>query len=138
MVTDDNGFGDAIMHALAVVVDEELHETETGFESRGAIAEGAFDGLPEGNPGMGEGDDPDAKEPLAESSSIGEPDAEAGIDDEVEQVSQLVKVEADGDVNGLAFSAEFKVLAQHFNGDEDQKDDDQVDEKSSQALPERG
>ena len=42
----NDGFGQPVLGAHAVAVPEELEEAETCFEDSGAVAEGAFGGLP--------------------------------------------------------------------------------------------
>ncbi len=49
---DHDRFGEAVLGAAAVGMDEELEEAEAELEDGGAIAEGALDGVPEGEARM--------------------------------------------------------------------------------------
>jgi len=137
-VLHDDGFGDAVMHALAVDVDEVLDESEAAFEGRGSVAESTLDGLPERDFGVLEGDDADVQQTLAKSESIGAPDGESGIDDEVREVCEFVKAEVNRDLDGMVRGFEFEVLAGDLNRDIDDEDDEEVYYEGGKTLPEGG
>ena len=95
-VENDDGFGEAIVGALVVGVEEVLDEAEAAFEGGGAVAEGALDGLPKRELGMGEGDDANAEKAFARGAAVGEAEEEAEVEDEEdcpENVESYVHVE---------------------------------------------
>ena len=62
---DDDGFGDAVLHTATVGVDEELGEAGAELEGGCAVAEGALDGVPQGQVAVHEGDYADLDDALA-------------------------------------------------------------------------
>jgi hypothetical protein len=87
---------------------------------------------------MREGDDANVEQTLAESESVGAPDGESGVDDEVHKVCELVKAEVDGNLNGVMRGSELEVLAGDLDRDVDEKHDEEVDDEGREAPPERG
>jgi len=45
-VEDDDGFGETVVGALVVGIEEVLQEAEAALKGRGTVTEGALDGLP--------------------------------------------------------------------------------------------
>src|ERR1035441_1252174 len=78
-VFDHDRLGDAVVDAAAVGVEEVLEKAESALQHGGAVAEGALDGLPEGDPVMHQRDDADAQQALAGRESVGLPDNEAKV-----------------------------------------------------------
>jgi len=144
---DDDGFGDAVVDAAVVGGGEVLEEAGAGFEHGGTVAKGAFDGLPQGDLPVGEGDDADAEEALAGRPAIGAPDDEAEVKDEPDEpceVEGLLQVEFGLEVRGVievfaeveAFFDE--VLQAEVCGDVGDEDEQRIEGVGAQALLEGG
>jgi hypothetical protein len=67
---DNDGFGEAVLGAAAVGVNEKLQEAEAKFESGRAVAKGPFDRVPKGEVRVDDGDDADAREELSGCASL--------------------------------------------------------------------
>lgn len=108
--SDDDGFGEAVLGAAAIGVDEELEEAEASFQGGGTVAQGSFDRVPEGEVRVNDGEDADAEEPFAGSASFAEPGKGAEVEDGDEQLGEeadalVVDVLVEGGVIG--FDVEF-------------------------------
>lgn len=116
---DHDRFCNAIVNALPVVVNKELDEPEPTLQSRGSIAESTLDRLPERDLTLLERDDPDSQQALADRKAVGAPDCETGIHNEPNKVFQIVEIEGDGYVKGMALRLQIKVLLDEIGGDVD-------------------
>lgn len=92
---DDDGLGDAVLHAAPIGVDEELNKAESAFESCGTVSEGSLDRMPEGEVSVDEGDDADLEDSFAGAAAFAPPGEQAKVED------------GDDDVGG--FFDEFRV-----------------------------
>ncbi len=79
---DDDGFGETIVGALVVGIQEVLQEAEAAFQGGSAVAEASFDRLPEGEARVREGDDTDSEQSLTGRPAIREAEEEAEIEDD--------------------------------------------------------
>ncbi|MFN7988633.1 MAG: hypothetical protein U0529_14250 [Thermoanaerobaculia bacterium] len=122
------------MNGLTVGVNEELKEAEAALESRSAVAQGAFERVPEGQVIVNKGDHANAEEALAEGLTVAEVGGEAEVEDESEEPPEAVKgVEVDDDVAGLDAVSEG---GWKTSEDGCEKDDAEVDDESAGAGPE--
>lgn len=146
---DDDGFAEAIVGALVIGIQEVLKEAEAAFKGRGTVAESAFDGLEEGEAGMGQRHDADTEQPLAGSEAIGEVEEEAEVEDEEEGPKQFeghIHVElcfgVDVEDNGLVGAfVDVKLVLQdvlqcHLGGKIYEHEQDTVDEKGPESAGE--
>jgi len=102
-----DGFGEAVLGAAAVGVDEELDEAESAFECGGAIAEGSLDGVPEGDVSMHEGDDADLHKALAGGAAFATPEENAEVKNRHQNIEE--------DLHGFAsFRVLVHVVGRHF------------------------
>ena len=100
---DDDGFGEAVLGAAAVGVDEELDESEAAFEGGGAVAEGSFDGVPEADVRVHERDDADLHEAFAGGAAVALPEKDAEVEDGDDDVRDDVDGFAEQRVRVLVF-----------------------------------
>jgi len=138
VVLNYDGFGNTVMHALAVGVNEELDESEASFKQRRTVAEAALKGLPEGNFRARERDNANVQEAFADREAVRAPDDECGVKDKIEQIFELARVVLDRDVEGVMRGFDFDVLVGEFNGDKNQEDHQEIYTEGGGALPEGG
>ncbi len=91
---DDDGFGQSVLRATAVGVEEELNEAESEFKDGGTVAQGALDGVPEAKVRVDGGEDADAEKPLSGRTALQPPGQDAEVQDRgqgvIEQMRPLV------------------------------------------------
>jgi hypothetical protein len=95
---NDDGFGQAVLGAHAVAVPEELEEAEACFKDGGAVAEGAFGGLPEPHSFAGKRERPDTRDPLSWSLAVAEVVGQAEIEQDDGEVAGFVEIPLEIDV----------------------------------------
>ena len=88
-VLHNDGFGDAVMDAGVVLVEEILDEAEATLEGGRAIAECALDGLPTRDSLVFQRNHTDAHEALAGREAVGHTDEEAEINDKPDRGCEL-------------------------------------------------
>ena len=159
---DDDGFGEAVLGAAAVGVDEELEEAEAEFEDGGAVAESALDRVPEGEVRMDDRENADAEEPFSGRTPFHPPGEDAEIKDGGKGVIQKVgPLVADACEFGAVFVVEHEPLRTNLDVDilrervpgefapgkveqgscndgcgEDDDDDETIEHKGDGAAPE--
>jgi len=89
---DDDGFGEAVLGAHAILAPEVLQKSEAAFEHGGSVAEGSLDRLPCPHPRMGERYGPRAGDPLAGGPSVAQVVGEAVVEDQDDDVAEFVEV----------------------------------------------
>src|SRR5581483_8397573 len=94
-----DGFGEFVLGAHAVFIPEKLEEADAAFEDGGAIAEGAFDGLPEAEAFAFERNGAGAGDPFPGGASIAEVVGEAPIEEHDDDVAFFVEVPAELDIS---------------------------------------
>lgn len=87
---NDDGFGEAVLRATAIRVDEELDKAEASLKRGSAIAKSAFDTMPEAEMPVHDGDDANLHEALAGSAALPFPQQDAEIEDGDEEVDDVV------------------------------------------------
>ena len=95
---DNDGLGEAILRAHAILVPEELEESKTSFKDGGAIAEGPLKRLPKPHASAGQRNDTGTSDPLAGRLSVAEEIEETPIENHDYDVARLVKVPAEMNV----------------------------------------
>jgi len=148
---DDDSFGEAVVGALVVGIEEVLQEAEAAFEGGGRVAEGALDGLEQRETRMGEGDDADAEEALAGGEAVGEAKEEAEVEDEEdcpENFKRHVHAELglgmdvmDDDLVGIFADVKLvldEILQSHLGGEVKKNEKEAVEEEGPEATGERG
>lgn len=146
-LVDDDGFGDAVVHAAVVRRGEVLQKARAEFKGRGAVAEGTFDRLPQRDLLMGQRDDANPEEALAGRPSIGTPDDQAKVKhqpDHPGEVQSLLHVKFGLKVRGVVDvfleveALNQKILQAKIGGEISDQNKQSVDEIGTQALLERG
>lgn len=131
---DDDGFGEAVLGAHAVLAPEELEKAETSFENGGSITEGALDGLPEPQAGTGERDGARAGYEFTRRAAVAKVIEEAEVEKHEEQIAGLVEIPDQADV----LLVEDFEAPENFDGRPEEDGKDQVDEIAQEALGEGG
>ena len=131
---DDDGFGKAVLGALAIAVPEELEEAEAELEDGGAVAEGSLDGLPAAEAGAGERNGAGAGDPFAGSAAVAEIVGEAPIENGDDNVAGFVEIPVE--VDFVLVANEVAEAAFERSPDEDGKEE--IDDVAEDALGEGG
>ena len=91
---DDDGFGEAVLGAAAVRMDEELDEPEAGLQRGCAVAERTLHRVPEGEVRVNNGDHANLQEALAGRAALALPEQDAEVkhrhDDVGKDVEELI------------------------------------------------
>jgi len=85
---DNNGFGEAVLGAAAVGVDEELDEAKASLQRCSAITKCALDTVPEAEVPMHERDNADAHDALAWRTAFALPEKNAEVEDGNDDVEE--------------------------------------------------
>jgi hypothetical protein len=133
-LVDDNGLGEAILRAHAVLAPEELQKAEATFEDSGAVAEGALDGLPESETTVLERDGAGPSDPLARRAAVAQEVGKTEVEEQEDEISGLVKIPDEVDV---LLVKELDAV-ENFAWRPENDGDEEIDDVAEQALPEGG
>lgn len=131
---DDDGFREAILGAHAVLAPEELQEAEAALKNGGTIAKGAFDGLPEAQAWVREGDSAGAGDPFAGRPPVAEVIEQPEVEEHDDEVAALMEIP--NDMEGL-FVKDLDA-PQDLDRSPEEDGEEEVDGIAEEALAEGG